>query len=190
MSFSVNNAETHVFISYSSVAKDAAQLLCGRIERAGFPCWYAPRDVRPGEHYASELSHALTKSAALVLVLGSNANTSSHVLREVTTAVDKSKPIFVVQFGNFPLSEGLDYLLIGIQRVYCPNEDLETSVANSSKVLLSQLSTKIPWVKRGQLNGDGSLHNGPVVEMPPNEWDFPGRLPLSKWLRNIFKDKQ
>jgi hypothetical protein len=58
-----------VFISYASQDAAIANSLVETLERAGIPCWIAPRDVVAGEFYADAIVHAI--DAARVLVLGS-----------------------------------------------------------------------------------------------------------------------
>lgn len=180
-----SKSDTHIFISHATVAEINAQLIFKKLEVAGFKCWFAQRDVRPGEHYASELSRALTTSAAILLVLDDNANKSKHVLREITIATEKTIPIFVIQIGNFNLSEGLDYLLSGIQRIIAE----ENNIDNSSQALIEQLSKSIPWA-RVKVKGSGQpVTTKTRTEVPLDKWDFAGKLPLPKWLKSIFEDK-
>lgn len=40
-----------VFISYSSVNKDAANAICHVLEENGVRCWIAPRDILQGFDY-------------------------------------------------------------------------------------------------------------------------------------------
>ena len=54
-----------VFISYSSQDKPVADAVCAGLEAAKIRCWIAPRDVRPGMDYASEIIEAIkTRSSA------------------------------------------------------------------------------------------------------------------------------
>jgi hypothetical protein len=56
----------------------------GALEKEGFQCWIAPRDVTPGQFSASSIIHAIDAANTLVLILSQN---SPHVLREVERAV-------------------------------------------------------------------------------------------------------
>lgn len=176
-------AYNHIFVSHATVSETYAQEIYRKLEQAGFHCWFAQRDVRPGEHYASELSRALTTSVAILLVLDVNANNSKHVLREITIATERSIPIFVIQLGDFVLSEGLDYLLSGIQRIFTEEQDTE----NSTKALVEQLSKSIPEAREQRGNIGATTRS--ITEVPLDEWDFAGRVPVPKWLRRMFQDK-
>ena len=76
-----------VFISYSHLDKPVADAACATLESRGVRCWIAPRDVLPGDEYASALVGAIHSSRLLVLVFSSGANQSPQVLREVERAV-------------------------------------------------------------------------------------------------------
>ncbi len=178
-----SKSATHIFISHATVAETYAQLIFKKLEVGGYKCWFAQRDVRLGEHYASELSRALTSSAAILLVLDDNANKSNHVLREITIATEKTLPIFVIQIGCFDLSEGLEYLLSGIQRILTHENDID----NSSQILIEQLSKSIPWVR--EKRSGQPVKAKIITEVPLDEWEYAGKLPFHKWLRSIFKDK-
>ena len=39
-----------VFISYSHKDKAAADAVCASLEADGVRCWYAPRDIAPGQY--------------------------------------------------------------------------------------------------------------------------------------------
>ena len=43
-----------VFISHSSENAELAKELCGKLEKNGFPCFLAPRDIRSGFEYAKK----------------------------------------------------------------------------------------------------------------------------------------
>lgn len=41
-----------VFISYSSKDKKVADAIVADMEQHNIRCWYAPRDIRPGDEWA------------------------------------------------------------------------------------------------------------------------------------------
>ena len=41
-----------LFISYASHDAEVGQKVCSALEAAGYRCWMAPRDVKPGAQYA------------------------------------------------------------------------------------------------------------------------------------------
>jgi TolB-like protein/Tfp pilus assembly protein PilF len=104
-------AAGHLFISYASHDADLAQRVCSAMEAAGFPCWMAPRDVKPGAQYADAIVRAINESQAVVLVLSASAVASSHVRREVERAASKQKQIIAFRLDAEPLNPALEYFL-------------------------------------------------------------------------------
>ena len=78
------------FISYASEDETVAGTICSYLERNAVSCWIAPRDVRPGSEYASEIIDGIKSSAVFVLVLSEHANTSAFVKREVLAPIAHS----------------------------------------------------------------------------------------------------
>ncbi len=101
----------HVFISYASHDAAVAQNVCSALEGAGFPCWMAPRDVKPGAQYADAIVRAIIGAKALVVVLSASAVASSHVGREVERAASKDKQIIAFRLDAAPLNPALEYFL-------------------------------------------------------------------------------
>lgn len=99
------------FISYASADSSVANAVCSALERAGVKCWIAPRDVAPGEVYASNIVHAIDTTRVIVLVLSEHAADSAHVLREVERACSKRHPILSFRIDQAPLPESLEYFL-------------------------------------------------------------------------------
>lgn len=100
-----------VFISYSSNDKSTADAVCATLESRGIHCWIAPRDVLPGEEYASALVRALRDSRIMVLVFSSGANKSQQVLREVERAVSKGLTILPLRIENIAPSAAMEYYI-------------------------------------------------------------------------------
>jgi hypothetical protein len=77
-----------VFISYSKKDKQVADALCAALESERIRCWLAPRDIRPGADWASEIVKAVESSRAMVLVFSESSAESTHVRREITAAAN------------------------------------------------------------------------------------------------------
>jgi TolB-like protein/cytochrome c-type biogenesis protein CcmH/NrfG len=99
------------FISYASADGSVAETVCSGLERAGLRCWIAPRDVTPGELYATSIVHAIDSTRVLVLILSQHAADSAHVFREVERASSKRHAILSFRIDTSPLPEGLEYFL-------------------------------------------------------------------------------
>jgi len=99
------------FISYASQDATIANAIVAALERAGIPCWIAPRDVIPGAFYADAIVRAIDTAQALVLVLSQHAAVSHHILREVERAGSKRLPIISLKVDLSPLPAALEYFL-------------------------------------------------------------------------------
>jgi TolB-like protein len=100
-----------VFISYASYDAAVAGRICSALEAAGFPCWIAPRDVRPGEPYAAAIVEAINACRIVLVVLTKNAIESPHVLREVERASSKKRSILSIRLDAANLPPELEYFL-------------------------------------------------------------------------------
>jgi len=100
-----------VFISYSHVDKTFADAVCHYLERSGIKCWYAPRDIEPGEKWARGIHEAMLYSKAFVLILSSHSNISEQVIREINLAVSKKMHIITFKIEDVEISKELEYYL-------------------------------------------------------------------------------
>lgn len=107
----------NLFISHSSKDAKAAGEICEMLEKAGYKCFLAPRDIRSGYEYAEEIINGIDSSAAMVLLLSKAADSSPHVLREVERAVSKKLPIIVYKLEDITLSKSMEYFLMTHQWV-------------------------------------------------------------------------
>ena len=106
-----NPAKFAAFISYAARDRLVAEDLVSRLEREDLRCWIAPRDVRPGAEYASEIIKGISGSNCFVLLLSGASNLSSHVRREVERAASYSKPIYPVRLDEVTPSTKLEYFI-------------------------------------------------------------------------------
>jgi TIR domain len=100
-----------IFLSYSSRDKLIADAICSRLENQGIRCWIAPRDVNPGSDYSDQISEALERSTAMVMVFSSGSNSSRHVKSEIDRAFSLDKVIIPFRVENVEMDKGLAYYL-------------------------------------------------------------------------------
>lgn len=100
-----------VFISYCSEDKAVADAVCHSIEHAGFRCWIAPRDVRPGENWAGSIVKSIVASRVMVLIFSKHTNNSRHVMNEIERAVSHSAVIIPFRIDNVKPSEDLELFI-------------------------------------------------------------------------------
>ena len=99
------------FISHDSADTKIATRVCLELEKAGFRCWIAPRDVRPGQDYPTEIIRGIELSKCLVLVLSKTANELAFVRAEVERAYSKGKPIFPFRIEEILPSRSLELFI-------------------------------------------------------------------------------
>jgi formylglycine-generating enzyme required for sulfatase activity len=110
-----------VFISYASADKAIADLVCDTLEKAGVPCWIAPRDIPPSADYPAAIVEAVRSTRVLVLLLTEHAAGSPHVLSEVGHAFNGKKRIIPFRLSAAPLPEDLEYFLSLTQWLDAPD---------------------------------------------------------------------
>lgn len=106
-----------IFISHANEDADVAKDVCAALEASGVSCWIAPRDIRAGADYRSEILRGVAESAALLLLYSPAASRSEHVAREVSLADEANKPIFPLRVDTHELEGPLRYVLQGKQWV-------------------------------------------------------------------------
>ena len=110
-----------VFISYASADQATANRVCETLEKAGFPCWIAPRDIPAGVEYPTAIVEAVQAARVLVLILTEHATASPHILTEVGHAFSGKKRIVPFRLSAAPLPEDLEYFLAVTQWLDAPD---------------------------------------------------------------------
>jgi TolB-like protein/Flp pilus assembly protein TadD len=116
-----------VFVSYASQDAAVAAALVEALERHGFACWIAPRDVRPGAQYADAIVRAISGARTFVVVLSESAIASSHVSKEIERATSKKRPIIALRIDAAPLTPALEYFLGESQWVEAQAGDIDAA---------------------------------------------------------------
>lgn len=100
-----------VFISYSKKDKNVADAICHYLEESKIKCWIAPRDVRAGADYGSEIVHSIRKSKVFILVFSGHTNKSQHVSNEVNIAFESTNLIMPYRIEDVGLNDTMTYYL-------------------------------------------------------------------------------
>lgn len=100
-----------LFISYATENKDIADYLVEKIEKRGYKCFIAPRNIRTGAEYAVEIIRGISNSTAVLLVFSSKSDKSHYVLREINSAVSRNRPIIPLRIEDFLPSEAMEFYL-------------------------------------------------------------------------------
>jgi len=129
-----------VFVSYSSKDKAIADAACAKLESQKVRCWIAPRDVPAGQSWAGAIVNASRTSRVVVLVLSSDSNKSTQVVREVEQAVENAIPILPFRIENIEPSDEMRYFIKSIHWLDAMNPPMERhleKLANSVQALLA-----------------------------------------------------
>jgi len=100
-----------VFISYAQHDKPVADAICARLESRKIRCWIAPRDIPLAQDFPEAIVEAIEGAQVVVLVFSSHANTSPHVTRELTNAVNKARIIIPFRVEDVAPSKTMEYLI-------------------------------------------------------------------------------
>lgn len=106
-----------VFISHSSKDKAVAFELCERLEKVGVSCWIAPRDVKPGGLYGTEIIAGIKQCSVFLLVLTSDANQSDAVTHEVERAFSYQKTIIPLRIREVMPGKKIEFFVSAAQWV-------------------------------------------------------------------------
>ncbi len=133
-----------IFISHSSKDKVIADAVCHALEARGIRCWIAPRDIRPGEDFAASIVRAISGSRFMVLIFSLDANSSPHVLNEVSTAMKKGVVIVPFRIHDVPLSDSLEYYTSRSHWLDAVNPPLDAHLVSLSDTIEKYLAVSPP----------------------------------------------
>lgn len=103
---------THdVFISYSTKNKNVADAIVADFEQHNIKCWYAPRDILPGDEWAKAIKEGLDACEIFILVFTEASNSSRQVMNEVAMAFNAGKTIIPFKLTEEALNYELEYYL-------------------------------------------------------------------------------
>ncbi len=114
-----------VFISYSSIDKQAAFAACATFEASGIRCWIAPRDVAAGAEWAEEIINAIEAAKIMVLIFSLNSNDSRQVRREIELAVSRGLTIMPLRLEQVEPTRSMAYYMAGVHWIDALTPPLE-----------------------------------------------------------------
>ncbi len=106
-----------LFISHSTGDAEAARDLRTELEAAGYSTWMAPDDVIGTEPWAQQILAAIQSTRAMVVLISSHSNESSHVSREVELANARGRPVLPMRIEAVAPAGALEYHITGLQRL-------------------------------------------------------------------------
>lgn len=158
-----------VFVSHSSKDKAVALELCERLEKAGVSCWIAPRDVKPGGLYGTEIIDGIKQCSVLLLVLTSDANQSDAVTHEVERAFSYQKTIIPLRIREVRPGKKIEFFVSAAQWV---------------DAFQSPISDRVDYIASVVRYAEtGELPKAP----PPERISFGAKL--ERFLETVFRHK-
>ena len=133
-----------VFISYSSLNKEIADAVVEEYEAHGIRCWYAPRNIMPGQEWVTAIHDAIDGAKLFVLIYTEQSNASRQVANEVALAFNSGKMIIPYRLSEVEMSTELEYYLTRVHWLNAVSEPLDKSVKNLREYSEKILSGDIP----------------------------------------------
>jgi len=100
-----------IFISYSSKDKAVADKLVTQIEKAGYTCWIAPRNIVAGVEYSEVIEKAILKCKVFLIIFSEYSEKSSWVRSELNIAFSENKYLIPYKIDATPLKGTMRLLL-------------------------------------------------------------------------------
>ena len=135
---------TDIFISYSSKDKVVANTICAKLEQEQMKCWIAPRDISPGEEWASGIVRGIDNAKCIVVVFSESANNSKHVLREIERAVDKNIIVIPFKIDEVMPSDSMEFFLKVAHWLEAHDQGLENGIDKLKATIAAILERPIP----------------------------------------------
>ena len=79
------------FISYSTADQDFADRLYAALQVNGVRCWFAPEDLKIGEHFRQRIDEAIRLHEKLLLILSEHSVLSDWVREEVESCLERER---------------------------------------------------------------------------------------------------
>jgi uncharacterized RDD family membrane protein YckC len=181
---------THdVFISYAYEDKIVADAICAKLESNQIRCWIAPRDIAPGDKYASALINAIDHSPVIVVVFSSQADKSPHVRTEIERAFNDEKIIIPFRIENIEPCDEMQYFIGSRHWLDALTPPLEEHINNLLKVLKKNFegNTDIKTdVKKIENNLKNSISEEKLV-IKTEKWKYcPILYRLASYMIDLF----
>ena len=156
-----------VFISYSSLNKNVADAVVSDFEQNGIRCWYAPRDIMPGQEWVTAIHEAINMCQLFVLIYTDSSNESKQVANEVALAFNSGKTLIPFKLSDTQMSSELEYYLTRVHWLDAVNPPLLESIANLRKYSKKILEGNVPKESKIRNSNSTLKKNVPVYWLYP-----------------------
>ncbi|MBR7020016.1 MAG: toll/interleukin-1 receptor domain-containing protein [Lachnospiraceae bacterium] len=158
----VCDGKIDVFLSYSSKNKNVADAVVAEFEQHGIRCWYAPRDIVPGQEWVSAIHDAITACSLFVLIYTDSSNESKQVANEVALAFNSGKTLIPFRLSDAEMSSELEYYLTRVHWLDAVNPPLRQSIESLRKYSERILKGEVPVeskIRNANTNGKNQSVN-------------------------------
>ena len=145
-----------IFISYSTKNKDMADAVVSELEANGLSCWYAPRNIMPGEEWVTAITKALEGCKVFLLIFTADSNESRQVMNEVAMAFNLDKSIVPFRVDDVKMTSEFEYYLTRVHWLDAVNKPNEES--------LPELRKYVSLIMEGESNKDLTSEINHVAE--------------------------
>lgn len=138
-----------VFVSYSSKDKAVADAIVATLEKVNIRCWYAPRDIKPGEDWGKSITEAIKTSKVFLLIFSGNANKSQRVLDEVNFAISRELVLLPFRIENLEPSDAMMLHLASRHWLDAFDPSWERNLSKLAQIVATNLDSSISEVDLG-----------------------------------------
>jgi hypothetical protein len=117
-----------VFISYRQEDGEAANRLCAALERQNISCFIAPRDIAPGQSWATGIVEGIQRCHTFVVILSSHSQNSRQIARELELADSARMTIIAVRTEDVQPPPEMLFFLGNVQWVDAFNDRFEPAL--------------------------------------------------------------
>ena len=132
-----------VFISYSSKDRVIADAIVSNFENNDIRCWYAPRDIGPGDDWGEAITKAIDACPLFLLIFSGNANASKHVLDELYYSLAEEKVVIPFRVENLDPSGAMRLHLSSLHWMDAYDPSWETHIDRLFETVSTNLSKEI-----------------------------------------------
>jgi hypothetical protein len=135
---------THdVFVSYTKNDKVVADSIIATLEKNDIRCYYAPRDIKPGEDWGKAITDAIRDCKIFLLVFSGSSNKSRRVLDELNLAISTEKIVLPFRIENLEPSDAMMLHLTSRHWLDAYSPSWEKHLTNLAGVVASNLDKPI-----------------------------------------------
>lgn len=146
-----------VFLSYSSLNKNVADAVVSDFEQHGIRCWYAPRDIMPGQEWVTAIHEAINACRLFILIYTDSSNESKQVANEVALAFNAGKTLIPFKLSDTEMSSELEYYLTRVHWLDAVDPPLLKSIETLREYSEKILKGIVP--KDYNVRNAGSAHD-------------------------------